>query len=130
VLVRRGILDALKPRPSSSREAVEERQLREQKAQVGGESWHTVPVAGDRRPRPVNPEPRSVRQGPGSTGGAHFLGRKPCKAQPGVVHAIVAVRAQLDRTSIALVGKQLLRHDAPELAILAEVGNSPLLYEG
>src|ERR1700685_2013880 len=82
-----------------------------------------------RRLRPVNPRSGSVRQGAGSTrgafaGGAHFIGREACEAEPGIVDAIIAVRAHFDRPSMAFVGKQLLRHHAAEFAILADIAEA------
>ena len=70
-----------------------------------------------------------MRQGRGSArgafaGGAHFIGREACKAQPIVMDTIVPVRAQFDRNTIALVGKQILRHHTAEFAILADIAET------
>ena len=67
-----------------------------------------------------------MRQGARSTrgafaGGAHFIGREACEAKPGVVDAIIAVRAHFHRASMAFVRKELLRHDAAEFVILADI---------
>src|SRR5579863_4302461 len=82
-----------------------------------------------RRLRPVNPRSGSVRQGASSArgafaGGAHFIGHEAREAEPSVVDAIIAVRAFFDRATMALVGKQLLRHDAAEFAILADIAET------
>ena len=48
VVIRRGVLDALEPGPRRRGEAVQERQLGEQKAQIGGKYRHAR-SSGDRR---------------------------------------------------------------------------------
>jgi hypothetical protein len=70
-----------------------------------------------------------VRQGASSArgafaGGAHFIGHEAREAEPSVVDAIIAVRAFFDRATMALVGKQLLPHDAAEFAILADIAET------